>query len=348
MRAFYNENDPYCAQWLRNLIAAGHIPAGDVDDRSIVEVSPIDIVGYTQVHLFAGIAGWALAARLAGWPDGRPLWTASCPCQPFSVAGKGLGANDPRHLWPHVFRLVRAARPAVLMGEQVAAAVGKNWFDGVRANMESVGYAARGVVVPACAVDAPHGRDRLYFVADASSGRRSRPSEGEVQQPGRAEVKRGSHVDVADANAEGRLQPQGRVADVWRWIGDGGGGALADARGPEWWADSQRRFDVFDGSDIGRPETPSGFAVRGACGVGDSAQQQQHGCGYARPRWWDEHSDSSCWILGADGKARRVKPGVRLLAHGIPARVAKLRAGGNAIVPPLAAEVIAAYMDCEP
>ena len=158
--AYYNEIEPFAAEWLRNLIAEGLIPAGDVDTRSIVDVEPDDLVGYQQCHFFAGIGGWSLAARLAGWPDDRELWTGSCPCQPFSVAGKGAGADDERHLWPHQFRLIRARRPAVWMGEQVAAAVGKDWLDGVHADLEGIGYACGAAVVPACAVNAPHRRDR--------------------------------------------------------------------------------------------------------------------------------------------------------------------------------------------
>ena len=90
MKVYYNDNELFVVQWLRNLIAAGHLPAGDVDERPIQEVQADDLKGYTQCHFFAGIGGWALALQLAGW-DGS-VWTGSCPCQPFSTAGKGKAA----------------------------------------------------------------------------------------------------------------------------------------------------------------------------------------------------------------------------------------------------------------
>ncbi|HUW45476.1 MAG TPA: DNA cytosine methyltransferase, partial [Dehalococcoidia bacterium] len=85
-RVYYNEIDADLCRWLRNLIAAGLIPRGDVDERSITDVKPTDLDGYDQCHFFCGVAGWPLALQLAGWPDGRPVWTGSCPCQPFSAA----------------------------------------------------------------------------------------------------------------------------------------------------------------------------------------------------------------------------------------------------------------------
>lgn len=258
MAALYNEVDPYAAQWLRNLIAAGHLPAGEVDTRSIVDVRPDDLAGFTQCHFFAGIGGWAYAARLAGWSDDRELWTGSCPCQPFSVAGKRGGVDDVRHLWPDFFRLIRAVRPPVVMGEQVAGAAGYGWLDGVVADLATEGYAGRGVDIPACAVDAPHIRSRLYWVA------------------------------MADADIAG--EKYGRIQRGGQQRGAGG--------------DPQTRDGTF---------------------------------------WSD-----AIWLTGADGKARRAKPGLSLLAHGIPNRVGRLRAYGNAIVPQLAAEVIAAFMECEP
>jgi DNA (cytosine-5)-methyltransferase 1 len=256
-RAYYNEIVPYCAAWLRNLIAAGHIAPGEVDERSIIDVRPADLDRFDQCHFFAGIGGWSYAARLAGWPDDRPLWTGSCPCQPFSVAGKGEAQADTRHLWSELFRLVAACRPAVVMGEQVAAAVGKDWLDGVCADLEGVDYAIGAAVVPACAVDAPHRRDRLWFVADingAHCDRERRPS------------------DASFSRSEWVLEENG----------------------------AKRRIGI-------------GELV--AMGIGEQAPS------YA--------------------EARR-------LVHGDPTRVGRLRAYGNAIVPPLAAEVIGAYLDTHP
>ncbi|MGJ7413111.1 DNA cytosine methyltransferase, partial [Morganella morganii] len=127
MAAFYNENDPFAAQWLRNLIAAGHIALGVVDERSIEDVTPDDLRGFTQCHFFAGVGVWSLALRRAGWPDDKPVWTGSCPCQPFSAAGKGNGFADERHLWPAFFHLISECKPGVIFGEQVASKDGLGW-----------------------------------------------------------------------------------------------------------------------------------------------------------------------------------------------------------------------------
>jgi len=139
--AYYNEHDSYAAHWLRNLIAAGHIAPGVVDERDIRDVRPEELIGFTQVHMFAGIGIWSHALRRAGFSDDREIWTGSCPCQPFSAAGRAGGFTDERHLWPHWFWLVEQCRPAVVIGEQVASKDGLGWLDLVSTDMEGAGYA---------------------------------------------------------------------------------------------------------------------------------------------------------------------------------------------------------------
>ena len=325
-RAYYNEIDLYAAEWLRNLIKAGHIADGEVDTRSIVDVSPDDLRGFTQAHFFAGIAGWSHALRLAGWSDDRKIWTGSCPCQPFSVAGKGKGTDDERHLWPHFFRLIRGCRPPVVMGEQVAGSAGYGWLDGVRSDLESEGYACDGVDIPACSANAPHIRSRLYWVAHTKHPRRDAErlcgygevgqSMGERQASSVVRSSEDEAQDMGVANSAGWNERQSASTGMghWRTIVAGGSdsriGDMADAQ--------SRRYSRQN-------EQTRIFPRPIKCSEG----------------YWRD----AIWLNGADGKTRRAEPNIRLLAHGVSARVGKLRAYGNAIVPPLAAEVIRAFMN---
>lgn len=166
MSAYYNEIDPYAAEWLRNLILAGRIAPGYVDERSIEDVRPDDLREFKQCHFFAGVGVWSYALRLAGWPDDKPVWTGSCPCQPFSAAGKGGGFADERHLWPAWYHLITQCEPGVVFGEQVASKDGLGWLDLVQADLEGAGYAAGAVDLCAAGVGAPHIRQRSWFVAE--------------------------------------------------------------------------------------------------------------------------------------------------------------------------------------
>lgn len=169
MAVYYNEFDPKKAAALRQLIADGHISQGEVDERSIRDVQPGDLKGFTRCHFFAGIGLWEYALDLAGWPKDRPVWTGSCPCQPFSTAGRQKGKADDRHLWPEWLRLIRECRPPAIFGEQVASAVTHGWLDDVYQGLEAEKYALGAVVLPASAVGAPHRRERLWFVANPDS-----------------------------------------------------------------------------------------------------------------------------------------------------------------------------------
>ncbi|TWG89865.1 DNA (cytosine-5)-methyltransferase 1, partial [Mesorhizobium sp. J18] len=179
MAVYYNDADPAACAWLRELIAAGLLPDGDVDERSILDVEPADLRGFAQCHFFAGIGGWPYALRLAGVAESLPVWTGSPPCQPFSQAGQRKGQDDDRHLAPAFLRLVAACRPELVFGEQVASAavlgpVGRKsraavegptgwaWFDALAADLEAASYA-----VAAAGIGAPHIRQRLFFGAVA-------------------------------------------------------------------------------------------------------------------------------------------------------------------------------------
>jgi DNA (cytosine-5)-methyltransferase 1 len=310
LKAYYNEHDKFAAQWLRNLIAAGHITPGDVDERDIQEVKANDVKGFTQVHLFAGIGGWSYALRLAGWPDARPVWTGSAPCQPFSTAGQRKGKADARHLWPEMYRLIRERKPGCVFGEQVAAAIGAAWLDTVSDDMEAAGYAIGAIVLPACSVGAPHIRQRLWFVgalANAESG----GGHGEIRSHERQAIRKtvgGSFAgELADALHSGR--PERRpVAGNGQAAGSGESGGVEHAAGEQ-------------------------------VGISGCAREQ----GGAADIW-----QAADWLPCRDGKARPVEPGTFPLAHGLPARVGRLRGYGNAIVPQVAEQFIRAYMECQP
>jgi DNA (cytosine-5)-methyltransferase 1 len=201
-RAYYNDNDQFAAAWLRELIARDLIAPGEVDSRSIVDVRPDDLRGFTQCHFFAGIGTWSYALRAAGWPDDRPIWTGSCPCQPFSNAGQRTGRADRRHLWPAWFDLIRERHPRIIIGEQVAGPVGLEWYDALHADLESAGYACAAVDLCAAGLGAPHIRQRLFWMADASGARLS---------PRQCEA-----VDGARRRDQGRAIEQRGGASAWQ------------------------------------------------------------------------------------------------------------------------------------
>jgi DNA (cytosine-5)-methyltransferase 1 len=359
---YYNENDQKTAQWLRELIAAGLIPAGHVDGRSISEVAASDLDGYIQCHFFAGIGGWPLALALAGWPESRAVWSMSCPCQPFSVAGKGKGAGDERHLWPVAFNLIRERRPVTIIGEQVESAVGHGWLDGISADLEGEGYACGAAVLGAHSVGAPHIRQRLYWVADARH-----EQQGRATGPGEAQGRR-TLGDATGCREVCSWLVQPIVAGLEGYAGDGdnrheSGRERAGETGSTA-ATSDAGGMVFSDGD----RRGAGSASAEAAGYGNSAHSTGGGivgvadregggfridgsasgsAGHSDERG-AAHWSNSTPILCRDGKTRRVptEPAFFPLVDGISAaRVGILRGAGNAIVPQVAAEFIAAYME---
>lgn len=210
MPAYYNEIDPFAAAWLRELIKAGHIADGIVDERSIEDVEPDELLGYTQCHFFAGIGVWSYALRQSGWPDDRPVWTGSCPCQPFSAAGKGGGFDDERHLWPAFQWLIQQCQPSIIFGEQVASKAAGAWFDLVQADVEAMGYEFGCVPFPSAGVGAPHIRDRAYWVADANNnGQQARSERPEAARHRNSISSDGGACGVANTSSAGLEKREG-------------------------------------------------------------------------------------------------------------------------------------------
>lgn len=335
MTAYYNEFDPHAAAWLRELIKAGEIAPGDVDERSITDVDPTELAGYAQLHFFAGVGGWSRALRLAGIGDDVRIVTGSCPCQPFSSAGKGEGLNDARHLWPHFFRIISHLRPARVVGEQVASPDALVWWDAVCADLERAGYAGWAADLCSAGIGAPHIRQRLYWVADASGAGSPQQRRGRQQSEGSAA--HGITLGMADSNQVGREQIPG-----------------AGQPGEE--RDTEPRGGVCGLADAsGRINEPSGARAdqRGlSAGNGQGAEAWRWTAGPSHGIRRDAD-----WLHCRDGKWRPVKPGLVPLVDGLPrgmvpsrfvgmeidadnsaeARAMRLKGYGNAIDPELAA-----------
>lgn len=336
---FYNEINPDSASWLRELVKAGHIAPGVVDERSIEDIAPDELREYTQCHFFAGIGVWSYTLRKAGWPDDRPVWTGSCPCQPFSAAGKRKGTSDERHLWPAWFHLIHECRPPVIFGEQVEAAIRQGWLDLVSDDLEGIGYSIGSAGIPACGVGAPHIRKRLYFVAHSlQSGRSEGWSESRDRQTsgcggsGWMDDSSGSrhNGEIGESEGDPRNEARMRVLSEPSEIG-----SMADAGrvGRERWEGSEIGHEPY-GTDAGRIESNG----RSTC-CGENADDLPD-TGPTNGFW-----RSSDWLLCRDGKFRPVEPGTFPLAYGASARVGRLRGYGNAIVAPLAQAFIEAAIE---
>ena len=264
----YTDQEAYVCRWMENLVAKGLLEEGTVRCTKLEAIGEEDLDAYRHVHLFAGIGGWPAALQLAGWPQGREIWTASMPCQPFSQAGNQQGVADERHVWPEVARRVRRSRPELLVGEQVPEALNHGWWDEVVEDLEEMGYAAWGVILPAAAINAPHPRHRLYWAARAAG-------------PGEREQK-----DLFGGPARGARPAAGwaQRAEAWlrrRWctIGEGDGSATragvhvpvegeGEPEGTQGIAAAGRSEGALRGSGVGDPEVGGDGPQPGEPGAG--------------------------------------------------------------------------------
>lgn len=311
---YANEFDQHAAHWLSCL----PLQIDFVDDRSIKDVTGNDVSRFTQCHFFAGIGGWPLALEMAGWPDDATVWTGSCPCQPFSAAGKRKGVEDDRHLWPEFRRLIDERKPATVFGEQVASKDGRDWLAIVRSDLEALGYEVGAADLCAAGVGAPHIRQRLFWVAHSDKYRCRERREDFTAEKHDGPERNGASSGMANGSGSGleerKEQPTRQELTTIERSGD----ARRLANGQS----DRRKQGIANhrGSD-------SRIRTQGEFG---------------RPAWDGSNIE---FVPCRDGKARPVKPGVCVLAHGIPGRVAQLRGLGNAIVPQVAAEFVAAVMD---
>lgn len=343
--AYYNEIDPFAAQWLRNLIAGGHIAPGEVDERSIEDVTSDDLRGFTQCHFFAGIGVWSHSLRLAGWPDDKPVWTGSCPCQPFSAAGKGDGFDDERHLWPVFQWLINECRPQHIFGEQVASGNANAWFDLVQADLEGMDYAFGLVPFTSAGIGAPHIRERAYWVANTSCEHESAAG----NETGTTTRLRSCAPDgMADASGERfngvnsllQREESGRLPEgLSETTGIGSACGLGDS--------NNSRLERHLGND-------SAAGWEGAAGSVTSAGL------HSRPLEVNGFWRDADWLLCRDGQWRPVESGTfplvarfaKSLGHGKSSlramagrnRTGRLKGYGNAINAQAAAEFIRAYM----
>lgn len=294
-KAYYNEIDPFAAQWLRNLIDAGLIAPGEVDERGIEDVLPNELTGYTQCHFFAGIGVWSYALRQAGWSDNRPVWTGSCPCQPFSQAGKGKGFADERHLWPAWYWLLEQCRPPIIVGEQVAGKSAGPWIDLVQSDLEALDYAFGCVPFPSAGVGAPHIRDRAYWVA----------TEG-VDNSSSSRRKRSQQKSKNETWDETRMRMPGEGCRVSR---------LADNEGERWPGEllrTERRLSesraAKNGSSgrMGNPDgEPSQRRTRGISGAQTESSNKRHSNGRYDNRYSDAGEISGMAHPNSNGRSTR-------------------------------------------
>jgi len=255
---------------------------------------------------------------------GVDLLTGGFPCQPFSVAGKRRGAEDDRAIWPEMLRVIREAKPTWIIGENVFGIVTME-LDNILSDLESLGYSAWPLVIPACAVDARHRRDRVWIIArrdvENSAGERSWGASGNALHEGRrASQTGGACIPQATRRQDGSAIGDNRAAsqDV----------AHADERRGEQRDKNERSLPKPDaeragvGEDVSHADSQRG-CVREA-NESDAGDDRQSPCTWKDEREWFAES------------------GMGRVAHGIPNRAHRLRGLGNSIVPQVAEEIIRA------
>jgi DNA (cytosine-5)-methyltransferase 1 len=328
--AYYHDLDPLCCDWTSNLMDAGLITPGKIENGGIEDVLPDELAQYDRCHFFSGIAGWDHALNLAGW-GARKVFTGSVPCQPFSSAGEGKGFADERHLWPFFHHIIRECRPVICFGEQVDGAIEKLWLDLLEDDLEGIGYAVGAQVFPACSVGAHHRRQRLYWVADSDPGRHARAGARAGQGQGHDAMRSGAADGMALAYAD---QQSGQFH---------GGESGGEGTGAE-----DREGRHAERQLGGRRVPDDGMGLADGFGQGQRRRDEGPGQGEAgRPskddgNFWDYDAELR-WCR--DGKWRPIKRNLLPLVDGVHGNVGLVRGAGNSIVPQQGAAFVQAFLD---
>ena len=247
------------------------------------------------------------------------------PCQPFSTAGKRRGKEDDRYLWPEMLRVIQEIRPTWVVGENVAGIVTLA-LDTVLSDLESIGYACQAVIIPACAVDAPHRRDRCAILAHTNNPQTPRQREhgGEIPPEPKTEGSSLCGCYVADTEGQRCKETREHFTRPTEWLARCCEN-VANTDGPVQPVPVQTRREWTGSGDIREADTDSDDRcgdVRRECEL--SAAEGNGGS------WGDFRGgtpEHGCWEWWP------AEPNVGRVAHGIPTRVDRLKCLGNAVVP---------------
>ena len=245
--------------------------------------------------------------------DQIDIITGGYPCQPFSVAGRKKGEDDPRHVWPEMFRLIKELRPTWVIGENVGGHI-KLGLDTVLENLESEGYSARTFSISATSIGANHKRERVWIIANLADTERLGRTEGTQKSE---ELKREESSDKPDNCGQGctkckSCQTVANSDEMQRQY----------LRGQE----SEQTQKKFERTSE-RSGTQNGVAnSEGSKGNVDDANQ---GNGKTSQEELSREYGSACGV----GTWWSVEPDVGRVAHGVPDRVDRLKCLGNSVVP---------------
>jgi DNA (cytosine-5)-methyltransferase 1 len=252
------------------------------------------------------------------------------PCQPFSLAGKQKGKEDDRHLWPFMFKIIEQKKPTWVIVENVGGFVNVA-LDDVCLDLEAEGYATQSFIIPACGVEAPHRRDRIWIIGKRdvvdSDSTRTGHRHGEVQKENGEVQQRNDHAESNHASEKQDVVDSKRNEHN-REIG----GRFEEEGGNE---EQERKENSTARKSSGTSEVwLSDNRYEGSEDVADSNSERlqgakQHGTSTKEYKTSNSITES----FKVDGSQWTVEPRVGRVANGVPNRVDRLKSLGNAIVP---------------